>query len=68
MTTLDTGRLQCLDRKQTSSLLRVNIRTLQRMERRGELKPRRIGGSVRYLATDIASLVGMTARGAACNV
>jgi len=52
------NRLQLLDRKETASLLRVTVRTLQRMEQRGELKPRRVGKGVRYLQADLASMIG----------
>jgi DNA-binding transcriptional MerR regulator len=50
-------KLQLLDRRQVSDLLRVTIRTLQRLEKRGELEPVRVGKGVRYRATNVARLV-----------
>jgi predicted DNA-binding transcriptional regulator AlpA len=43
--------------------LRISRQTLWRMERRGDLIPRRLTGrSIRYLGSDLLSLVGGGAR------
>lgn len=46
-----------MTRNELSTLLRVSPRTIQRMELRGELRPIRVGVSIRYLVAEIDELL-----------
>jgi excisionase family DNA binding protein len=50
-------QLQLLSRRQTASLLNVTVRTLQRLEKRGQLEPIRVGKVVRYRVSNVERIV-----------
>ncbi len=45
-------------RNEAARLLGVSVRTLRRMEVRGELNSVRVGGSVKYRRTEIDRIIG----------